>query len=257
MSIALALVSGGFVGFALALVGGGGSILAVPLLIYVLGIKDAHVAIGTSALAVSINATVNLFSHWRAGNVKWPCAFVFATAGVIGALLGSSLGKLVDGDRLLFLFAIVMVIVGVAMLRQRSFQGDPAVRLSPAMAARLSAIALVSGLMAGFFGIGGGFLIVPGLMLATGMPILNAVGSSLVSVGSMAMTTAASYAWSDLIDWPVAALFIIGGVAGGALGMKAAQTLAASRARLATAFAVMVFVVAGYMLVRTGLEVFA
>ena len=95
----LAVLSGGAVGFSLGLIGGGGSILAVPLLLYVVGIGDAHVAIGTSALAVSANAFGNLIGHWRAGNVKWPCAATFAVAGIAGAAIGSSLGKLVDGQQ--------------------------------------------------------------------------------------------------------------------------------------------------------------
>ena len=82
---ALAVASGGAVGFSLGLIGGGGSILAVPLLLYVVGLGDAHVAIGTSALAVSLNAFGNLIGHWRAGNVKWPCAATFAAAGITGA----------------------------------------------------------------------------------------------------------------------------------------------------------------------------
>jgi len=94
----LAVLSGGAVGFSLGLIGGGGSILAVPLLLYVVGIGDAHVAIGTSALAVSANAFANLVGHWRAGNVRWSCAATFAIAGIAGAAIGSSLGKLVDGQ---------------------------------------------------------------------------------------------------------------------------------------------------------------
>jgi hypothetical protein len=82
---ALAVLSGGAVGFSLGLIGGGGSILAVPLLLYVVDIGDPHVAIGTSALAVAANAFANLFGHWRAGNVKWSCAVTFAIAGVVGA----------------------------------------------------------------------------------------------------------------------------------------------------------------------------
>jgi uncharacterized protein len=92
---ALAVLSGGAVGFSLGLIGGGGSILAVPLLLYVVGIGDAHVAIGTSALSVAANAFANLIGHWRAGNVKWSCAATFAVAGIIGAAIGSTLGKLV------------------------------------------------------------------------------------------------------------------------------------------------------------------
>jgi uncharacterized protein len=95
---ALAVLSGGAVGFSLGLIGGGGSILAVPLLLYVVGISDAHVAIGTSALAVSVNAFGNLIGHWRAGNVKWPCAATFAVSGIVGAATGSTIGKLMDGQ---------------------------------------------------------------------------------------------------------------------------------------------------------------
>src|SRR5690606_22222767 len=88
----LSFGSGTLVGFALGLLGGGGSILAVPLLVYVVGVKDTHVAIGTSALAVSANAFANLISRARAGTVKWPCAIMFAAAGMAGAALGAHLG---------------------------------------------------------------------------------------------------------------------------------------------------------------------
>jgi uncharacterized protein len=123
------VLSGGGVGFSLGLIGGGGSILAVPLLLYVVGVTNPHVAIGTSALAVSLNAFGNLIGHWRAGSVKWPCAATFALSGIAGAAIGSSLGKLVGGEQLLFLFAIAMIAVGVAMLRPRAAAGDPDVRI--------------------------------------------------------------------------------------------------------------------------------
>ncbi len=249
----LAVLSGSAVGFSLGLIGGGGSILAVPLLLYVVGIGDAHLAIGTSALAVAVNAFGNLLGHWRAGNVKWPCAATFAVAGIIGAAIGSSLGKLVDGQQLLFLFALVMIAVGAAMLRPRATVGNPDVRITPWIATRLVAIGLVTGAISGFFGIGGGFLIVPGLMLGSGMPILNAIGSSLFSVGSFGLTTAINYALSGLIDWTIAVLFIAGGLAGGFLGMRSAIRLAKNRHMLTVIFAGVIFAVAIYMLARTGL----
>ena len=180
----ITVLCGSLVGFSLGLIGGGGSILAVPLLIYVVGIRDPHVAIGTSALAVGVNAVVNLLGHWRRGNVKWPCAIVFAASGVMGAAAGSTAGKMVDGGKLLFLFALIMIAVGLAMLRPRASGGDPDVRLSPAIAGRLLAVGFVVGAVSGFFGIGGGFLIVPGIMLGSGMPVLNAIGSSLFSVAA-------------------------------------------------------------------------
>ena len=96
----LAIASGCVVGFSLGLVGGGGSILAVPLLVYVVGLDNPHVAIGTSAIAVALNAASNLAMHGRAGNVKWHCAIVFGAAGVAGAFLGSTLGKMMDGTQI-------------------------------------------------------------------------------------------------------------------------------------------------------------
>jgi uncharacterized protein len=154
---------------------------------------------------------------------------------------------------LLFLFALAMIAVGVAMLRPRAAAGSGDVRITLKMAVRLAAIGLVVGALAGFFGIGGGFLIVPGLMLATGMPILNAIGSSLFSVGSFALTTATNYALSGLVDGVIALFFIAGGVAGGYLGMRAAVSLAANRRSLTFVFAGIIFAVAAYMLVRTGI----
>jgi len=249
----LTLSCGLIVGLSLGVIGGGGSILAVPLLIYVVGVSDPHVAIGTSALAVGINALANLLGHWRRGNVKWPCAAAFAVAGVVGTVVGSQLGKNVDGQMLLFLFAFVMAAVGLAMLRPRSSAGDPSVHINPAIAARLLSVGLLTGIISGFFGIGGGFLIVPGIMLGSGMPILNAIGSSLFSVSAFGFTTAASYALSGLVDWSIALLLVAGGVVGGILGTAIASRLAGRRRLLERAFAGVVLVVAVYMAIRSGI----
>lgn len=246
----LSVLSGSVVGFSLGLIGGGGSILAVPLLLYVVGVPSAHVAIGTSALAVAVNAFANLISHSRAGNVKWPCAAVFAASGVLGALAGSSLGKAVDGNKLMLLFAAIMVVVGISMLRRRDQAGDPDVRIDKAIAVRLVGIGLLTGFVSGVFGIGGGFLVVPGLMMGSGMPILFAVGSSLFSVGAFGLTTAANYAVSGLIDWQLAGLFVVGGVGGGLAGIAAASRLAARKGLLTQVFAAAIFAVALYMAYR-------
>ncbi len=247
----LGLGSGTLVGFSLGLVGGGGSILAVPLMIYVVGVPTAHVAIGTSAVAVAANAAGSLLTHGRSGTVKWRCATVFALAGILGAWLGSSLGKLIDGQRLLVLFAILMAVVGGLMLRPRAGRGDIEVRLDRQNLPRLLMLGLLAGGLSGFFGIGGGFLIVPGLMLATGMPILNAVGSSLVAVAAFGLTTALNYAVSGLVDWRLAFMFIVGGVVGGFIGSRSAHLLASKRGSLNAVFAALIFAVAAYMLVRS------
>jgi uncharacterized protein len=251
----LSIASGGLVGFTLGLVGGGGSILAVPLLVYVVGVPSAHVAIGTSAVAVATSAAANLAGHTRAETVKWPCAIVFAVAGVAGAAGGAQLGKLVDGGRLLALFGVLMVVVGLAMSRPRKSGGNPDVALTREsmrqLAPWLIAVGFVVGLLSGFFGIGGGFLIVPGLIGATTMPLINAIGSSLVSVTAFGFTTAASYAWSGLVDWEIAGLFVVGGALGGLLGTRLAARLAGYKHALSLTFSGIVIAVGLYVVARS------
>ncbi|WP_429933639.1 sulfite exporter TauE/SafE family protein (plasmid) [Agrobacterium vitis] len=250
-SVFAAVGSGGIVGFMLGLLGGGGSILATPLLLYVVGVAQPHVAIGTGALAVSVNAFANFASHAIKGHVWWRCAAVFSALGVLGALAGSSLGKAMDGERLIFLFGILMVVVGALMLKPRkptSVENRP---VDLRMCLVTAAVALAAGAASGFFGIGGGFLIVPGLMLATGMPMINAIGTSLLSVGAFGLATALNYAASGLVDWWLAAEFIGGGVAGGLLGMMLATRLSAYRNILNRLFAALIFVVAGYIFYRS------
>jgi uncharacterized protein len=246
----LGLASGMLVGFSLGLVGGGGSILAVPLMVYVVGVAEPHVAIGTSAIAVAANAAINLSNHARGGTVIWSCALIFATAGMAGAFGGSILGKMVDGQKLLALFALVMIVIALLMLKTRSRIGLPDVKVSMSNMPAIAGLGLATGTMSGFFGIGGGFLIVPALMLATGMPIMNAVSSSLVAVTAFGLTTAASYAWSGLVSWALAGLFVAGGIAGGLAGTHSARHLAERRGALNIVFAVVIIAVALYMLAR-------
>jgi len=246
----LGLASGALVGFSLGLIGGGGSILAVPLMVYVVGVSNAHVAIGTSAMAVAANAALNLSNHARGGTVRWSSAIPFAAAGVIGALIGAIFGKMLDGRKLLALFAILMLVIAVLMLRSRSRAGLPGAGTGWGNMPAIVGLGLVTGMLSGFFGIGGGFLIVPALMLATGMPIINAISSSLVAVTAFGLSTAASYAWSGLISWQLAGLFIAGGFAGGLIGTRLARTLSSQRGVLNVIFAVVIIVVALYMLAR-------
>lgn len=247
----LSLLSGGLVGFVLGLVGGGGSIIAVPLLLYVVGVASPHVAIGTSAIAVSLSALSNLVSHARAGKVKWPCAASFSAAGIAGAAAGSSLAIRVPGEQLLALFGLLMVAVGTVMFLKKDAEGNPDVRLSFSTARELLPLLLLIGLsvgaLSGFFGIGGGFLIVPGIMLATGMPLANAIGTSLVAVAAFGATTALSYALSGLVDWRIAGFFIAGGVIGGLLGSLAGRRLGKAKGRLATIFALFVIMTGLYI----------
>ena len=253
----LGLASGALVGFSLGLVGGGGSILAVPLMVYVVGVPEPHVAIGTSAIAVAISALANMIAHWRAGNVRWPCAIVFSLAGVAGAVAGASVAKQLDGQNLLMLFGILMIAIGALMLKRRAGGGDPAVRLTATSARRLIPMLVGTGfavgLLAGFFGIGGGFLIVPGLMLATGMPLIAAIGTSLVAVVAFGASTAISYAMSGLVDWRLAALFIAGGLLGGLAGIATGKLIGSRDRILRSAFAGIVILAGGYVCLRGAL----
>ena len=246
IQLALGILSGAIVGFSLALVGGGGSILAVPLIVYLVGIRNPHVAIGTSALAVAANAATGLYNHWRAGHINWPCAGLFAAAGVIGAAAGSTFGKAFDGQKLLFLFAFVMVGAGLMMLRRRGSPDGRTVEVNRKNAPKIAFFGLGVGAFSGFFGIGGGFLVVPGLVASTGMAMLNAVGSSLVGVTAFALTTAVNYAISGLVNWWLAAAFLLGGFAGSLIGTKISAHLA-HRGHLPRVFAVIIFIVAAYV----------
>lgn len=251
LHIVLALLSGSAIGLVLGLVGGGGSILAVPLLIYVVGISSPHMAIGTAAVAVTANALASLVGHARAGKVKWRCAMVFAAAGAVGAALGAELGQALDGKRLLLLFGLLMIGVGLAMLRKRKGRYQPDVRLTResagALLPRLIPSGLGVGLAAGFFGIGGGFLIVPALIAATAMPVEFAIGTSLVVITALGLTTSVSYALAGLIAWPTALLLLAGGVGGSVGGMALGRRLAARKGLLERVFAAAVIGIGGYI----------
>ncbi|APR52732.1 sulfite exporter TauE/SafE family protein [Sphingomonas koreensis] len=248
-----AIAAGAAIGLTLGLVGGGGSILAVPLLVHVVRLESAHVAIGTAAVAVAANALAGLAGHARAGTVKWRCAGVFAAAGIAGAAVGAEAGKAMDGGQLLMLFGLLMIAVGLSMFRGRGVAEAPGVRLTRDSAAvllpRLVAAGLGVGLASGFFGIGGGFLIVPALVAATRMPMRNAVGTSLVVVSALGATTATSYALSGLVAWDIAGLLLLGGVGGAALGIRLGKRMAARKGLLERIFAVVVIAVGLYLAV--------
>jgi uncharacterized membrane protein YfcA len=246
-SMVAAVVGGAVIGALLTVFGGGGSVLATPLLLYVVGVRDPHVAIGTSAAAVAVNAAIGLAVQARAGAVKWPCALVFGGAGLAGSLVGAHLAKQMDGTRLILWFAIAMALVGASMLLPRKKQGDPAVHLTRWLTVKLAPLGLLTGLAAGFFGIGGGFLIVPGLMAATGMTLAHAAAASLVSVVLFGAATSASYAASGLVDWSVFAALVAGGAAGALAGMPAARALAGRAEVARRIFALMVLATSAYV----------
>jgi len=246
----LAVLSGGIVALLLTLFGGGGSVLAVPLLLYVVGVTDPHVAIGVSAAGVALNALTALAGHAKAGRVRWPCATLFAVAGAAGAWVGSSLAKMIDGHQLLLIFAVAMAAVGLSMLRSRAVVIRPEPRLTLAMAPGLGLAGAGVGSAAGFFGIGGGFLIVPGLMASTGMGLATAQATSLLSVAAFGATTAGNYALSGWVDPALVAAMAVGGIAGTAAGLPLARRLGTNAVLGRTLFAGLILLVAGYVAVR-------
>lgn len=256
--LSLGVVCGAAVGLVLGLIGSGGSIFAVPLLLYVVGVGSPHLAIGTSAVAVALSAAANLALHARAGTVKWSCAALFASAGTIAAWGGSSLGKAIDGQLLLAFFGLMMLMIGGIALRRRARPGRPEVRLDSSsfrsLGPRLAASGLAVGAASGFFGIGGGFLAVPSMMFVTDMPIANAVGSSLLAVTAFGTTTAVNYAASGLVDWPIAGAFLAGGIGGGLIGTRLALSWSRRRGLLSTVFALVVILVGLYVIARASTQ---
>jgi uncharacterized membrane protein YfcA len=164
---------------------------------------------------------------------------------------------MVDGQKLLALFALVMMVIAMLMLKTRARIGIPDVKMSMANLPAIAGFGLATGTLSGFFGIGGGFLIVPALMAATGMPIMNAVSSSLLAVTTFGLTTAASYAWSGLVAWDLAGLFVAGGIAGGLAGTRLARHLSERRGALSVVFSIVIAAVALYMLTRSLLHIWS
>lgn len=257
VTLALGALSGLLTGLILGLVGGGGSILAVPLLVYVVGVNTPHIAIGTSALAVAVSALANLVLRAKAGLVKWRCGIVFSLAGIVGASGGARLATYMDGQKLLGLFGAMMVVIGVSMFRRPDAPGHPDIKLTRSSASylvpSLTGIGLSVGFLSGFFGIGGGFLIVPGLILSTGMPLAFAIGTSFFAVAAFGTTTSITYALTGLIDWPLTALFITSAVIGGLGGNILSAKLNQRQALLGRLFASLVIVVGFYVMGRFAL----
>lgn len=253
ITILLSVISGIAVAFSLGLIGGGGSILAVPLLIYVVGVADPHVAIGTSALAVASNALTNMIHHNKKGHVRVKEGLAFALPGVAGALIGAQLGLLTPANNLLLLFAAFMAVIAVRMLRNKSEVstrdvGNHSHNIILLHKKRLTLTGFLVGIAAGYFGIGGGFLIVPTLMYS-GLSIIDAIGTSLISVGAFGLTTAVRYSLDSQINWFIASMFIAGGIWGGMLGTKFASK--APKRTLSKIFAILLLVVAAYIILKT------
>ncbi|APE17321.1 hypothetical protein BOH72_20755 [Mycobacterium sp. WY10] len=211
------------VGVSLGLLGGGGSILTVPLLVYVAGM-DAKVAIATSLLVVGVTSVVGAFSHARAGRVQWRTAMLFGASSMIGAYSGGQLTRFIPGDALLVAFAVIMVATAIAMLRGRRSTGAGAPQRRMPLV-KTAAIGLALGLVTGTVGAGGGFLVLPALVLLGGLTMPAAVGTSLAIIAMNSFAGLAGYLSVMRIDWAVAAMVTAAAVAGALVGVRFADRI--------------------------------
>jgi uncharacterized protein len=214
LTVALATL----VGVSLGLLGGGGSILMVPLLAYVAGV-DAKQAIATSLLVVGITSAVGVVSHTRAGRVRWRIGLQFGLAGMAGAYAGGLLSGFVPGSLLLVGFAAVMITAAIAMLRgRRERTGVDDVHTMPVAKVLLEGLAV--GFVTGLVGAGGGFLVVPALALLGGLPMRAAVGTSLVVIAMNSFAGLAGHLTGGQIDWGLAVMVTAAAVASALFGAR-------------------------------------
>ncbi|MEU4773562.1 sulfite exporter TauE/SafE family protein [Micromonospora sp. NPDC023644] len=214
LTVALAVL----IGVSLGLLGGGGSILAVPLLVYVADLP-AREAIATSLLVVGVTSAVGALPHARAGRVRWRTGLLFGVAGMAGAYAGGRLAAFVPAAVLLAGFALMMLATATAMLRGRRDDGRRRPHQLPMPRVLLDGV--VVGLVTGLVGAGGGFLVVPALALLGGLPMPVAVGTSLVVIAMKSFAGLAGYLSTVDIDpglaTAVTAAAVVGSLAGGRL----------------------------------------
>ncbi|HGM5560754.1 TPA: sulfite exporter TauE/SafE family protein [Serratia marcescens] len=246
--VMLLVVTGGIVGFLLALTGGGGSIVCVPLLLYMVKVPDTHLIIGTSAMSVAVNALINLAAHASKGNVRWQTGLVVSLLAVMGALAGSQMGKITDGHYITLPFSLLMLVVAGLTLKRNPLAGNPLPSSHSAVHPAIvwpSVLAL--GGLAGFLGIGGGFLVVPALRFS----MVEAVATSLVVVAAMGLSTSASYAMSGKVSLAITCWLIVGGVLGGVVGVALAERLKKREGIINVLYALMLLALALYMLFKS------
>ncbi|MGW7478168.1 sulfite exporter TauE/SafE family protein [Nonomuraea muscovyensis] len=215
--IALTLAAAVVVGMTLGLFGGGGSILTVPVLVYLAGVPT-KAAIAMSLFVVAVTSAVSAVGHARAGRIRWRIGLIFGAAGMAGAYGGGLIGPYLPEALLMAAFAGMMLATAVAMIRDRTTpRARPAHRDLPVL--HVIAEGVVVGLVTGLVGAGGGFLVVPALVLLGGLPMGVAVGTSLVVIAMKSLAGLAGYLHSVTIDWslalPVTAAAVVGGLIGG------------------------------------------
>ena len=246
-TLALTLLLAVLIGVSLGLLGGGGSILTVPILAYVAGLP-AKEAIAASLVVVGVTSAVGAVSHARAGRVRWRTGVSFGAAGMAGAFLGGLLGGHIPSTVLMVAFALMMIATSVAMLRGR--RGAPAEEgpTREPSAGRIVLEGLAVGLVTGLVGAGGGFLVVPALALLAGLPMPVAVGTSLVVIAMKSFAGLAGYLTSVSLDWALVGGVTLAAVLGSLLGARAAGHLPEQALR--TGFGVFVLAMGALVLVQ-------
>lgn len=253
VSIALALAMGVVIGVLLGLLGGGGSILAVPALVYGLGL-GVDQAIPMSLIVIGVASAVGAAPRIRIGQVQWRLAGIFALAGIPGTLIGTAIGRHLAQSVLMVGFAVVMVAAGIRMLRDASSTGTACEVGNEGInwrrcAPRSIPTGFLVGLLTGLFGVGGGFLIIPALVVLLGVEMSIAVGTSLLIIVANSVTGIVSHLSDVVIDWGVTAAFVatamLSSLVAGHFGARI------DTRRLQRWFAVLVFAVAAYVLVDT------
>jgi uncharacterized protein len=249
--VARALGFGSLIGFSLGALGAGGSILTVPILVYAMGVP-VQGATGTSLAIVGLNAATGALDYLRRGRSLLRTGVAFGASGVLGAFAGVWLNHQLRGELILVLFSVLMVAAAISMLHRRgggvsitSFEE----RYTPGGWARLVLVGLGVGFLTGFFGVGGGFLIVPALVIVVALPMQLAVGTSLIAISLNAMWGLIGNLRLGTLDWTVTALFAIGGVVGVLAGGKLSGRL--PERTLRTAFAALIVGVAIYTFGRS------
>lgn len=246
-AIPLGLATGGLLGT----LGAGGSVLTVPALVYLLG-QPVGPATTASLAIVAANAAVGAAGNWNAGTIQPRLAAGFGAASIGGALIGSRLNRLAEGETILFLLALLMLASAWSLWRGRRIdEGRPPIAGARRIAL-VAALGLVVGVMTGFFGVGGGFLIVPVLVLLLGVPLRVAIGTSLLIITVTALAGLAGHLATGSIDWPLTISFGAAGMVGAWGGAHWAGRM--SSERLQRLFALMLVAVAAFIIARNGVS---
>jgi uncharacterized membrane protein YfcA len=245
MIVALSL--GLFVGIVLGVVGGGGSIIAVPALVYGAGMSPAE-AIPTSLLVVGISSLAALIPRLRHG-INWPVVLLVGAAGIPAAWGGTAAGRLLDPNILMLAFAVTMVIAGIRML-MRTAETEGSCSTGPNRAFRSCApkavgVGVLVGFLTGLLGVGGGFLITPAITLFLGLRMKQAVGSSLAIIVINSAAGFGAHTTGFTIDWPSVLSFAVPAILGSFLAARLARPLNEKHIRIS--FAVLIFAVAAWV----------